>query len=224
MATLALVAIAGAAWNIWRQLNPPDPYRFDASKPFAFADVAGSNAPLDAVDVGGLGFVDPAGRPLELGQYRGRKNVVLVITRGNTSGRTPGPYIGRICLYCASQASRFIANYSLIQAHDAEVVVVFPVQAAGERDEVEKFDAAVKADARKHDRLSVEQVPFPLAVDLGLRAVDTLGLRADLARPATYILDKEGRVRFAYVGATIADRPSVRSILAQLAAVNADPR
>ena len=43
----------------------------------------------------------------------------------------------------------------------------------------------------------------------------------DLAKPATYIVDKQGQVRFAYVGANIADRPSVHFMLDQLAAINA---
>ena len=61
-------------------------------------------------------------------------------------------------------------------------------------------------------------------LDVELRAVDQLGIRADLSKPATYIVDKQGQVRFAYVGATIADRPSVQSMLEQLAAINADAK
>ena len=45
---------------------------------------------------------------------------------------------------------------------------------------------------------------------------DRLGIRADLALPSTYILDRDGKVRLAYVGATLTDRPSVKAMLDQL--------
>ena len=59
-------------------------------------------------------------------------------------------------------------------------------------------------------------------LDVELKAVDHLGIRKDLSKPATYILDKQGQTRFAYVGATLADRPSVQSMLEQLATINSD--
>ena len=78
------------------------------------------------------------------------------------------------------------------------------------------FDEALRRDG------SPVPPPFPLVLDVELHAVDQLGIRADLSKPATYILDKQGQVRFAYVGSTIADRPSVKSLLDQLTAINAD--
>lgn len=57
---------------------------------------------------------------------------------------------------------------------------------------------------------------FPVVLDVELKAVDRLGIRKDLSKPATYIIDRDGRVRFAYVGANIADRPGVDAIVAQL--------
>ena len=57
---------------------------------------------------------------------------------------------------------------------------------------------------------------------IDLTAVDALGIRADLSKPATYILDKQGEVRFAYVGRDLADRPSVKALLDQLDQINAE--
>ena len=162
-------------------------------------------------------FVDTAGKPVKLEQYRDRSHVVLVVTRGNTTRGIPGAYDGNICLYCATQTSRLIANYKAIDERGAEVVVVFPVKQAADSDSLGQFNRVVQRDG-------VGDPPFPLVLDVELRAVDRLGIRADLARPATYILDKQGQLRFAYVGATIADRPSVQSILEQLDAINAKPR
>lgn len=212
---LAVVAIGGAAWNIWRQLNPPDPYAVDLTKPFQFLDDAQSNVPLDDAALQGLEFRTVGGDPLTLGSFRGRKNVILVVTRGRTSGKPPGAYAGRICLYCASQTSRLIANYAALRDHEAEVVVVFPIGTAAETGSIKDFTAAVKADAKKFDGVTVDKAPFPVVLDVGCQAVDRLGLRADLARPSTFIIDKEGHVRFAHVGQSLADRPSVKALLSQ---------
>ena len=57
-------------------------------------------------------------------------------------------------------------------------------------------------------------------LDVQLKVVDQLGIRKDLSKPATYILDKEGQTRFAYVGESLADRPSVKALLEQLDLLN----
>jgi hypothetical protein len=54
-----------------------------------------------------------------------------------------------------------------------------------------------------------------------LKAVNSLGISGDLAKPSTYILDKKGNAVFAFVGETTADRPSVKALLAQLDKLNA---
>ncbi|HEY1785138.1 MAG TPA: redoxin domain-containing protein, partial [Pirellulales bacterium] len=108
-------------------------------------------------------------------------------------------------------------NYKAIAQRGAEVVVVFPIKQAADSGSLRKFDQVVQRD-------NPGEAPFPLVLDIELRAVDRLGIRADLAKPATYILDKDGALRFAYVGTTIADRPSVQSILEQLDAINAESR
>jgi peroxiredoxin len=216
----AAAVIAAAGWNIRRQLVVRDPYAFDRSRPVAFADVAESNGPVGDAAPGELAFTTPAGKPVDLAAYRGRRNVVLVFTRGDTARAVPGAYAGSICLYCTSQTSRLIANYPRLAAEDAEVVVVFPVAARAGAAAVKRFEAEVRRDARQQDGLSIERPPFPVVLDVGLAATDRLGLREDLAKPATYILDKEGRTRFAYVGRSLADRPSVKSILEQLARIN----
>lgn len=61
---------------------------------------------------------------------------------------------------------------------------------------------------------------MPLVFDPELKVVDKLGIRKDLSKPATYILDPKGQVQYAYVGATLADRPSVKAMLDQLDEMN----
>ncbi len=214
---VVLAAIVVAGFSIWQQVKPEPGYKFD-SKALAFIDHAQSNAQLDGCDVGSLEFVNVDGKPVDLRLFRGQRNVVLVVTRGKTSGAGPGAYYRNICLYCATQTSRLIANYRAFRDLDAEVVVVFPIRQDADRPSVNQFHEALRRDG------TTAEPPFPLVLDVELKAVDQLGIRADLSKPATYILDKQGQVRFAYVGATIADRPSVQSMLEQLAAINADAK
>lgn len=156
----------------------------------------------------GLEFTDVQGNKVDLAQYRGKKNLVLVITRGyGASG-----YSGGICVYCASQTSRLIDHYDEFSKRSAEVLVVFPVE---NPDVQTTFDAIGRRTFQDLKR-PPEPTPFPLLLDVDLMAVDKLGIRKDLAKPATYILDKEGRVSFAYVGETLSDRPSLVVMLEEL--------
>ena len=143
------------------------------------------------------------GRQVQLKEYVGRKNLVLVMTRGFSSS---------ICLYCSTLTSRLITNYPEFTKRNTEIVVVFPVSNDAERGRLDEFIAAT----RKNMDRPPEVIPFPVLLDVELRAVDRLGLRHDLSRPATYILDKSGDVRFSYVGKDLSDRPSVKALLKEL--------
>lgn len=147
-----------------------------------------------------LTLVDQAGQPYKLSQFKGQKNVVLVITRG---------FSGSVCPFCSAQTSRLVANYKQFQRRDAEVLLVFP----GPAKHLPQFLRSVKEYADN------TEVPFPILLDENLAATEQLGIKGMLAKPSTYILDKEGRVRFAYVGATTTDRPSVKAMLDQLDAI-----
>ncbi len=163
-----------------------------------------------------LKFVSVQGEEVDLQQYLGKKNVVLVITRGLT-GTADGPpnYSGQICLYCATQTSRMVANYPEFQKRNAEVVIVFPVIKSEQATRIEDFERQVQSTGGPADKL-----PFPLLLDVELKVVDALGIRQDLSKPATYILDQAGNVRYAYVGGSMADRPSAKAILNQLDEIN----
>jgi len=219
--TAAMLAIAGvcaaiAAYVVYKQLTY-DPYAAEyGSGPIAFSDHVTTNADPAAVDIGELPLFDSQGKPFDLKQFRDRKNVVLVITRGWTGGAPAGAekyYVGNICLYCATQTSRLANNYQQFADRDAEVIVVFPVLTREGNRQLTEFEQAV---ARSE---GPSKLPFPLTLDLELAAVDRLGIRKDLSKPATYILDKQGKVQFAYVGSSLADRPSVKAMLDQLDAI-----
>src|SRR5262245_39374 len=160
------------------------------------SDDAQTNAQVDPSNLD-LTFIDKNGNSVDLKAYRGKKNVVLVVTRG---------FSGALCPFCTTQTSRLISQYDEFAKRDAEVLVVFP----GPKDQLGQF--LKNAEKGGNSR----PTPFPVLLDENFAAVNKLGIRGQLAKPSTYILDKQGQVRFAYVGATISDRPSVKALLKQL--------
>jgi len=171
-------------------------------------DAAPNAAPGDAIL--NLQFVDQAGKTVRPRDLIGAKNLVVVFTRG---------YNGSICPYCSSYTSSLITNYPKISERATEVLVVYPI---AKPDQSQRLDEFLKATfIRSGD--GVTKTPFPVVLDIELKAVDSLGIRKDLAKPATYILDKVGHVRFAYVGKSLSDRPSIKVILKQLDTLREEP-
>jgi peroxiredoxin len=154
-----------------------------------------------------LKFVDRAGKSVDLASYRGKSNVVLVVVKGMP--KYPG---GLFCPGCLAQVHALTANYDEFKKRNAEILMVFP----GPTDKVPDFLANAKVDGANGN----PKVPFALLMDTDLKAVDALGIRGDLAKPSTYILDKKGNAVFAFVGETTTDRPSVKALLAQLDTLN----
>src|SRR5262245_39128660 len=135
---------------------------------FEFKDAASSNTKPASGDMD-LSFLNLEGQKVDLQRFKGKKNVVLVITRR---------YPGTLCPFCMSQTSRLITNYPEFEKRQAEVVVVFP----GPKEHVYEFSKSSQADA------SASKFPFPLVLDEDLKVVDRLGIRGNLAKPATFIL------------------------------------
>lgn len=167
-----------------------------------FLDSAPSNT-TDDEEFGQLIFQDLEGKDHLLADYSPGKSIVLVITRGNT---------GSICPYCSTQVARLIRDYQQISKLNAEVVVVYPVEDLDDGPLLEKFLNRSRQTLNDAKR----EIPFPVVLDARLVNVDKLGIRKDLSKPATYIVDPAGRVRYAYVGESLADRPSVAAIVAEL--------
>ena len=153
----------------------------------------------------GLVFFDTDGKRVALESYLGKKNVVLVFTEGFAGGM--------LCPFCKTQTSRLVANYDKFSALDTEVLVVYP----GSRDHLDEFIEA----AKKNEKAEVDRVPFPLVLDENLTAVGYFNIASNLAHPSTFVVDKKGNVRLAYVGADMtADRPSVAAIIRILESAN----
>ena len=168
--------------------TPPPRDDAPADRPVATADVPTS-------------FVDRDGQPVELKAYRG-KAVVLVVARGMPE--SPG---GVFCPNCLAQAGSLAAKYDEFKSRGAEVLLVVP----GPSDKAAEFAKQVQsqADAGK-------AMPYPVCVDKDCSACDRLGIRGDLAKPSTFILDPNGEVAYAYVGKSTSDRPSVAALLKEV--------
>ena len=154
-------------------------------------------------------FTEIDGQKRKLNEYISDdvNNVLLVVTRG---------YGSSICLYCATQTSRLIANYDKFKDRKTEVVVAFPVESKDDSSKVSELtDKAIEFTDVKPDA-----IPFSVLLDVELAAVNKLGIKDALAKPATYIIDRNGDVRFAYVGSSITDRPSIKSLLKQIETLN----
>ncbi len=178
-----------------KQMDKP-PMTRTATSPFW--DEVETNTKLP-MDINELTFVDTQGNKVALTDFHGKKNVVLVITRG---------FYGQLCPFCRTQSSRLVANYEEFAKRNAEILLVYP----GGAEHLQEFIDAAKVSEKKE----VDQIPFPILLDSDLQAVNFLQIAAELAFPSTYILDKQGNVHFAYVGEEINDRPSVKAMLAEL--------
>ncbi|WP_439626412.1 peroxiredoxin family protein [Gemmata sp.] len=181
-------------------------YAFDTSnlpsiaKQFLDAPPAAKTRTV-AADKMPLTFIDLDGKTVDLAAYRGRANVVLVMTKGMP--QSPG---GVFCPGCLAQMNALVANAAEFKKRGAEVLVVFP----GPSEKAGEFLTTAKA--REGDKAS----PIPLLLDMDMAAVTVLGITGDRAKPSTYVLDRKGNVVYAYVGEHTTDRPSIKALLGQL--------
>lgn len=179
-----------------------------------FVDDAQSNATADPSQLTSIKLTRPDGTVASLPELSQQKYTVLVISRGLVRSATineSGGYAKQFCTYCSTQTSRLIANYADFKKRSAEVVLVFPVARQADAEEIQNFAGQVQGPQK-----TTQDFPFPIVLDVDLIAVDALGIRDDLSKPSTYILDQDGQVRFAYIGKSISDRPSIKALLAQL--------
>lgn len=209
----ALVALGGCDSSLPTRppANPYPPPTLEQLKENAnhFRNPTRSNADTTKERVP-LEFLDRHGNKVDLASFREKSNVVLVVVKGMPPG-----FGGAFCPGCLAQVHSLTANYEEFQKRGAEVVMVFP----GPTDGLDKFLSDGKVDGTGGN----PKVPFPLLKDTDLNAVRALGITGDLARPATYILDRKGNVVFAYVAGqdTTYDRPAVKALLDQLDKLNA---
>ena len=173
--------------------------KFPDSKDMKFKDSVESNAEAPET-INELVFTTKNGGEIKIADFLGKKNVILVFTEG---------FNGMLCPFCKTQTSRLVANYDKFQKRDCEVIVVYP----GPEDHLDEFVEA----ALKTEKEQVDEVPFPIVLDKDFKATNFFDIHSMHAHPSTYLIDKQGKVKFAYVGNDMtADRPSVKALLNRL--------
>jgi peroxiredoxin len=209
---LASAVLAGCGGDTASTVPPDDPYAgyggygdygdYYSGGEITFLDSAESNAAFDQ-KLSDIEFTALDGQTTTVRDHVGGRAAVLVVTRGNTKP---------ICPYCSTQTSQYIRDYEEFRKRGAEVLLAYPVAALEDRKNLDAFLTNVRERLNDPER----RVPFPILLDVKLSAVDRLGIRKDLSKPATYVVDREGTVRYAYVGSHWGDRPSTKAVLAQL--------
>ncbi|GMV81987.1 MAG: hypothetical protein AMXMBFR7_31710 [Planctomycetota bacterium] len=148
-------------------------------------------------------FVGADGKLSDLGAYTGKNPVVLVFMKGY--------YSGGVCVYCTRQTTQLAQSIEQFKAAGAEVFVVFP----GPEKYIETFVESVRRYQQVND--PKYRLPFQVLLDVDANASKVLGIAGDLAHPTSFVLDKQGVVRYQYVGRTIHDRPSAEALLKEVA-------
>ncbi len=173
--------------------NPPSqPKRDDAkSDPFV-----GKVLPFTKV-------VQGDGTSLDLGAFRGKSKVLVVVLRGMK---------GRICEYCTAQTQALQRRVEDFRRLNCEIVIVYP----GPTERLEEFLTAARDYYLVHYGSPQAPSTCRLTCDDGFQLVENLGLRKDLAIPAAFLLDTESKVRFAWVSKDRQDRPSCERLLEEL--------
>ncbi|MCO5165275.1 MAG: peroxiredoxin family protein [Planctomycetes bacterium] len=205
---VVVLALAGCSGNepAPRPEPPPPPPRKSRLHRYAFQAEAPSNrevgTPLPGEDAE---LTAPDGRVVRISDYRGRP-LILVFNRG---------FAGFVCPYCATYTAQLAARYQEIRALGGEVLLVYPTRDADEARVLEFADAVNEILEEEGG----DALPFPVFLDRGLAATVRFNLTGDITRPSTFVLDRAGVLRYAYVGSAPDERPAVDRVVEELRAV-----
>ena len=143
---------------------------------------------------------DASGMAASLSQERATGAVVLIVGRG---------WPGYQCPFCTRQFAEFRSHATELQAAGARVLWIYP----GPADELAKHAS---------DFTGTEPLPpnFRVLIDPGYTFTKAYGLRWDApketAYPATFVIDREGTIRFAQVSLEHGGRTPVADVLKAL--------
>lgn len=142
------------------------------------------------------------GKAVELKQLVTNQTVVLVVLRG---------WPGYQCGICTRQVHDFVKHAKEFAAQQAQVVMIYP----GPSEEL-------KAHAQEFLQDKNWPKEFLFAIDPDYTFTEKYDLRWDAknetAYPSTFVIDKNGKVKFAQVSKTHGDRASATAVLESLKA------
>ena len=139
-------------------------------------------------------------KPVELKQLTANAPVVLVVLRG---------WPGYQCPVCSRQVQDFVSKAEQFKAAGARVLLVYP----GPAD-------ALKTHAREFHEKKPWPADFVLVLDPEYAFTKAYGLRweakNETAYPSTFVIGRDGKVRFAEVSKSHGGRVSAGRALAEL--------
>ena len=148
-------------------------------------DLIGKALPIDRL----LGL---DGRVIDLDAYRGQR--VLVVMLG---------FAGQVCLYCSTQTRVITEKLPEFTKRQCQVIFVYP----GSTSSVGDFLRGVSAVGGDPGKIP------GVGLDVNTQWVQKLNTKGDVSQPSSFIIDREGKIAYAYVGADKVDRPSAAFLL-----------
>ncbi len=165
------------------------------------AGSASAQAPATGSKAPDFTLQTPTGNSVNLAQERAHGTTVLVLLRG---------FPGYQCPYCVKQVHDFAEHSTDFAERKVRVLMVYPGPPA-DLDQHAKDFLAKQADL---------PTGITLVIDPDYKMTNLYGLRWDAphetAYPATFILDKDGKIVFEKVSHSHGDRTSAADILAEL--------
>jgi peroxiredoxin len=143
---------------------------------------------------------DVAGASVVLSQERTHGPIVLIVGRG---------WPGYQCPFCTRQFAEFRSHAKELQEAGARVLWIYP-------------GPAEELDMHAADFTGTEALPanFRVLIDPGYKFTNAYGLRWDAPRetayPATFVIDRDGTIRFANVSLEHGGRTPVAEVLKSL--------
>lgn len=213
---ITLAVLGGVGWYVYQQMAPKK-YSFEILD----TPRESNEENVTADQLLDLPLTDEQGNPVSLRDRLGKQHLVIVFTRGSMASvatENKGPQwksLPNVCPYCSTQASGIASNMPEFKNQQAEVLVIFPISQLSEN-----ADATTLRNAVTNP---MDPPAFPILLDLKLQAVEKIGIREHLARPASFIVDKKGNLRFAYIAKQgSSDRPSGTELLRHVTLINAE--
>lgn len=140
------------------------------------------------------------GEGVQLSKLRGQGPVVLVVLRG---------FPGYQCPICNTQVGQLLAEAAKFSAKNAKIVLVYPGPAEGLAEHAAEF---VRGKTLPEN--------FYLVVDANYALTEAYGLRwnapRETAYPSTFVIDKDGKVKFARISQGHGGRATAGEVLSAL--------
>jgi peroxiredoxin len=160
-----------------------------------------------------INAIDQDGKKVLLNELLKKGDVVVIF------------YRGQWCPFCSKQLSKVNDSLSFVNAKGASVIAVTPETADNIKKTIEKTEASYSIIGDKNmDIMKSYKVNFGVD-EKTVEKYKTYGIDFDKANgtnganlpvPATYIIGKDGKIKYVFFNPDYSQRPSVKEILEHL--------